>query len=209
MDGFIKRRFASALPLCVLASIAAGCSAESKLASNSDLSGGLWGVVIRSPAFRDMDPIPQKYTQEGENLSPPLQWSKGPNLVREWILIVQDPDAKNQEGYPLTHWSVFKIPANVHALPEGASTSIPYPQGRNYQGKDAYAGPKPPPGKAHRYFFQIFAVDEEQEIRPGEDRATVIRNFRGHVLSKGQLIGTYKAGGATDEKPHTGGQSGM
>jgi Raf kinase inhibitor-like YbhB/YbcL family protein len=176
-----------------------GCSSESKLASNSDLSGGLWTIAITSPAFEQEGMIPEKYTQYGQNISPPLQWGKGPSGVKEWVLIVQDPDAPGDEPY--LHWFVYRIPATTTQLPEGAAGvagasgnpgNSTLMQGKNYLGRIGYAGPKPPPGKAHRYFFQIFAVDTPQEWPQGVERSVARGKFQGHVLSKGVLVGQYK-----------------
>src|SRR5437867_3429960 len=125
MRGEIRRRFSATIAFCAVCAVCAmlglslaGCSAESKLASNSDLSGGLWGVALHSAAFKHMEAIPEKYTQEGMNLSPPLNWSKGPSLLKEWALIVEDADAKMPDGRPAAHWMVYKIPASVTELPE-------------------------------------------------------------------------------------------
>jgi Raf kinase inhibitor-like YbhB/YbcL family protein len=186
------RRFAGVVAACALVCMTmAGCSAEGKLASNSELSGGLWGIAIHSAAFKHMEAIPEKYTQDGMNLSPPLNWSKGPNLVKEWALIVEDADAKASDGRPIVHWMVYKIPASVTELPEGASRNLPYPQGKNYTGETGYAGPKPGGGKPHRYNFEIFALDTPQDWPPGATRATIRSRFEGHVLSKGVLVGLY------------------
>ena len=186
----MMRRLAGMAAVCVLGSVV-GCNAESKLASNSELAGGLWTVSIKSSAFKNSEAIPERYTQDGANMSPPLSWSKGPSGLKEWALIVQDPDAKTKEGYPETNWAVYKIPADVTELPEGASRTLKNPQGLNFNGEVGYAGPKPPPGKTHRYFFQLFALDTVQDIPNGADRATVKEKFKGHVLSQGLLIGTY------------------
>jgi Raf kinase inhibitor-like YbhB/YbcL family protein len=191
MQGFMWRGMGMAAVGCLLLFVGVGCSAEGKLAANSELSGGLWTVGVSSTAFKHGEAIPEKYTAEGMNISPPLKWSRGPSGLREWILVVQDADAKAKEGYPATHWAVFKIPANVTEFPEGASKSIKYPQGRNYLGEANYAGPNPPGGKVHRYYFQLFAVDADQDIPAGATREQVIKNFKGHVLSKGWLMGTY------------------
>lgn len=179
----------------VAAGLVAGCSAESKLASKSALSGGLWTVKVQSPAFKHEGEIPEKYTQEGMNVSPPLKWSAGPAGVKEWVVIVEDADNKvtggAEKGRPTLHWMVYGIPGNVHELPEGAASQVTYLQGKNYKGETGYAGPMPPPGKKHRYYFQVFALDSEQSFAPGMTRTQLAEKFKGNVLSKGQLIGTY------------------
>lgn len=180
--------------LILLLGVGGGCSLESKLASNSDLSGGLSAMQIRSPAFRDDHEIPKKFTAEGENISPPIRWSKGPSGVKEFLLIVEDVDAKtphDREGRPAVHWMVYNIPASVTELPEGASRGMTLPEGKNYLGDYAYAGPKPPKGKKHTYYFQIFALDTVQNFPPGLDRDGLAKLFVGNVLTKGVVTGTY------------------
>jgi Raf kinase inhibitor-like YbhB/YbcL family protein len=189
-----SRRIVLAALLAAAVVIAdAGCSASNKLAMNSDLTGGLYAISVSSPAFQNNGPIPERYTEDGMNLSPPLKWSKGPNLVKEWVVIVEDADARGDKGRPLVHWAIYRIPANVTELPEGASRNTTFTQGKNYQGESAYAGPQPPPGKLHHYYFEVFALDTEQDWPAGADRDTIRSMFKGHVLSKGMLIGTYQA----------------
>lgn len=172
-----------------------GCNAAGKLAINSDLTGGLYGLSVSSPAFANNSPIPERYTEDGMDLSPPLKWGKGPNLTKEFALIVEDADARGgKKGAPAVHWSVYRIPATLSELPEGASRNLLYPQGKNYLGESGYAGPNPPRGsKPHRYYFEVFALDTEQDWPAGADRDTIRSMFKGHVLSKGMLIGTYQA----------------
>ena len=173
--------------------VVGGCKSDLRLASRSALSGGMWTVKIQSSAFQDSQPIPAKYTQEGENLSPPLKWSKGPSGLKEWILIVEDADTRiDGDGNPAVHWMAYKIPGSVTELPEGAATAAKFAQGKNYLGENGYAGPIASE-KRHRYFFQIFAVDTEQTFAPGITRAELAKQLKGFVLSKGMLIGTYQS----------------
>ena len=194
----MRNTFLSGVVLVVAVACTAllgGCSAEGKLAENSELTGGLWTVKLESPAFKNAEEMPEKYTQDGLNVSPPLKWSGGPSGIKEWAIIVEDADASYKDGpmkgLPLTHWIIYKIPPHVTELPEGASTSTKFPQGKNYKGEIGWAGPKPPSGKKHRYYFQIFALDTEQDWSAGLDRKELGKSFKGVVLSKGHLVGTY------------------
>src|SRR5438309_1637547 len=94
--------------LVVLAAGAGGRSTDAKLASNGALSGGLWGMQISSPAIGNDNILPVKYTQDGQNISPPLQWSNGPSGTREFVLMVEDPDAPGDTPY--LHWFVYRMP---------------------------------------------------------------------------------------------------
>jgi phosphatidylethanolamine-binding protein (PEBP) family uncharacterized protein len=74
------------------------------------------GFVLSSPAFSNGQAIPAKYTCDGENLSPPLQWSGAPAGTRSFVLIIEDPDAPSGV---FRHWMVYNLPPEVTALPEG------------------------------------------------------------------------------------------
>lgn len=180
-----------------------GCSAEDKLLDRTDKFGGLWGVRITSSAFDNGQAIPKKYTQYGQNISPPLHWSKGPEQLKQWLLIMEDANKRvDNKGRPAVHWLVYKIPADVTSLPEGAaSNGLAYTQGRNYLNRQSYDGPKPPmDAEPHHYYFQIFALDTEQNFPPGLDRAQIIRRFKGHVLTTGELVGLYPPPKESDEE---------
>jgi len=119
---------------------------------------------LSSPAFAEGDTIPLKYVfngwgAEGENISPPLQWTGVPEGAQSLALTVYDPDAPTGSGF--WHWVIFNIPAGQSAFPEGATGSIAAPsiEGRTDWGAPGYGGPCPPPGApAHRYIFTLHAL---------------------------------------------------
>ncbi|MGE0402368.1 MAG: YbhB/YbcL family Raf kinase inhibitor-like protein [Kofleriaceae bacterium] len=147
---------------------------------------------LTSPAFRDGDEIPQKYTSDGANISPPLAWTDVPPGTRSLALIVDDPDAPDPDAPATTwvHWVVFDMPPsrkNLHedvgALPDGHV-------GINDWKRAAWGGPSPPIGR-HRYFFKLYALDRTLELsRP--TKAELERAMAGHILADATLIGTYK-----------------
>ncbi|MCD6341785.1 MAG: YbhB/YbcL family Raf kinase inhibitor-like protein [Thaumarchaeota archaeon] len=145
-----------------------------------------------STAFEDLERIPEKYTCEGLDVSPPLRWKGYPAETVSFVLIVEDPDAP---GGTFTHWIVYNIPSDVNELEEGASTMGKLPpgalQGRNDFGKIGYGGPCPPPGKAHRYVFKLYALDSMLDLGAGADRSDILKAIRGHVLAEASLTGLY------------------
>jgi Raf kinase inhibitor-like YbhB/YbcL family protein len=152
--------------------------------------------TLSSPAFAPNGPIPSKYTCEGADISPPLEWSGAPNGTRSFALIVDDPDApdpaKPQRVY--VHWVVYNIPGSTTSLPENASkTGLPpgAMQGTNDFGKQAYGGPCPPIGR-HRYFFKLYAIDTQLKGLVNPTKAQLESAIRGHTLDNTQLIGTYE-----------------
>ncbi|HLT36714.1 MAG TPA: YbhB/YbcL family Raf kinase inhibitor-like protein [Enhygromyxa sp.] len=151
-------------------------------------------MLLESPAFADGDSIPSKYTCEGEDISPPLRWSKLPEGTRSLALIVDDPDAPDPKAPKRTwvHWVLYDVPADATGLPEGAD---PLPvgtrEGLNDWDRIGYGGPCPPIGR-HRYFFKLYALDASLGALPEPSKAALEQAMAGHILAQTQLIGTYK-----------------
>ena len=154
-------------------------------------------IEVTSPAFKDGEAIPATYAAEQENISPPLAWSPGPENTRSYVLMLEDPDVG--ENAPFVHWMMYNIPADETALREGVpgQPRLMLPesalQGRNDRGSTGYFGMRPPEGDpAHHYHLQVFALDTELDLPHGASRAELLDAMRGHVLAKGQLVGTYQ-----------------
>lgn len=153
---------------------------------------GLWAsstnmaLHVFSPAFTEGQPIPEKYTCEGRNISPPLTWSGAPANTKSFAVIVDDPDAPS--GI-FTHRVLYDIPGKATELSEGSSGGGK--EGVNSFGKADYGGPCPPSG-THRYFFHLYALDTDSLSKAGLSKADVIRVMKGHILAEGQLMGTYR-----------------
>src|SRR2546423_525909 len=152
--------------------------------------------TIKSPAFAANGAMPSKYTCEGADISPPLEWSGAPDGTRSFALIVDDPDApdpaKPQRVY--VHWVVYDIPSSATKFPEnGAKTGLPSGalQGTNDFGKQTYGGPCPPIGR-HRYFFKLYALDTQLKGLKNPTKAQLEKAMQGHTLDNAQLIGTYQ-----------------
>jgi len=151
--------------------------------------------TISSPAFGPGDTIPMKFTGDGPDLSPPLEWTAPPGATKSLVLIVDDPDAPVGTW---VHWVLAGIPPDRRNLPEGVDPS-PKPaglggaaQGKNDFGKLGYGGPSPPRGPAHRYFFKLYALDTDLGLAPGVTKSQVEKAMKGHVLAEAQLMGRYQ-----------------
>jgi len=174
----------------VVSLIAVGCgSASRNLASNKELSGGLWSMRVTSPVLKEGQPIPQKYTADGENVSPPLKWSHGPSGTSEYILIVEDADSDRK--IPALHWMVYRLPLGTNELAENAAATGGLVQGRNYKGQIGYTGPETKKGNTHRYHFQVFALDQSLDLPPGATRQELGKALERGAIAKGELIATY------------------
>jgi len=149
-------------------------------------------MEISSVAFKNGASIPKQHTCDGPNISPPLQWSGVPDNSKSLALLVDDPDAP---GGTWVHWILFNIPPRATALPENIRKTRTIPNGARQGTNDfreiGYGGPCPPGGK-HRYFFKLFALDEELQLDPGSTRPDLERSMAGHILADTQLMGTYQ-----------------
>jgi Raf kinase inhibitor-like YbhB/YbcL family protein len=151
------------------------------------------GFRIESAAFKQGAFIPPRFSCSGENVSPPLKWMDPPAGARSFALIVDDPDAP---GGIWTHWVVFNLPAQTRALDENAPKQDKLPngalQGLNSFESVGYGGPCPPPGKAHRYFFRLYALNTVLRLQPRAPGEDILSALKGHTLGQAQLMGLFK-----------------
>jgi len=149
-------------------------------------------MKIESPSFAQAQPIPQKYTCDGGDVSPELRWSNAPQETKSYALIADDPDAP---AGIWVHWVLYNIPVKTNELPEGVpktATTAAGIQGLNDFKKIGYGGPCPPPGKPHRYFFKLYAMDTELPVKTGATKKDIEAAMQGHVLASAEVMGTYQ-----------------
>ena len=150
-------------------------------------------MQVTSSAFKQEAMIPKQYTGEGKDVSPPLAWSGVPAGVMSFALICDDPDAPRKD--PWVHWVIFNLPADTKDLAEGISGTSRLPagakEGKNDFGKIGYGGPMPPPGKPHRYYFKLYALDRMLDLKEGSTKRQVEEAIEDHILAEGQLMGRY------------------
>ena len=153
-------------------------------------------MKIASTAFADGQPIPAKYSGEGQNASPPLSWSNPPPGAVSAGLIVDDPDAPRPQ--PWVHWVIYNLPPEG-SLPEGVpgAARLDNPagaiQGVNTGNKTGYQGPYPPKGHGvHHYHFKLYALDGRLDAKPGLTKDQLLKAMEGHILAQAELVGTYE-----------------
>lgn len=150
-------------------------------------------MQITSPAFREGEPIPPRYTGDGADVSPPLCWSGLPANTRCLALICEDPDAPKGTW---VHWVVYDLPAGTTGLPEALPAGDTLPDGTRQGMTDfkrtGYGGPAPPPGQPHRYFFRLYALDVGLGLPVRATREALLRAMRGHILAEAALMGVYQ-----------------
>jgi len=151
-------------------------------------------LILTSGAFTAGGVIPAKHSCDGADISPSLAWSGTPPGTVALALIADDPDAP---AGTWVHWVLFNLPGSLTALPEGVAKTDQLAdfggalQGRNDFRRVGYGGPCPPPGKPHRYFFKLYALDAALPLKAGATKQEVERAMRGHVLAEAALMGTY------------------
>jgi Raf kinase inhibitor-like YbhB/YbcL family protein len=163
--------------------------------------GAVQVMTLASPAWRDGAEIPAAYTQAGDDMSPPLQWSGAPEGVASYVIIVHDADAAIGNGTDdILHWMLWNIPPTVSSLHEHAPSMAQLPDGTrqisatgpNYRGPGA-----PASGPAHHYVFELFALDTMLDVSavgasPPNTRAAVVAAMAGHIRGKAVYSGLYK-----------------
>lgn len=146
-------------------------------------------MEIKSEAFSNGGMIPGKYTCEGPNISPPLQFSNIPEGTKSLVLMIEDPDA---EAKPWVHWMVFNIPPDSKGFEEN-SIATGAQQGLCNGNTLGYEGPCPPEN-AHTYLFKLYAVDQMLPAGPTPDRKKVLEQIQGHTIDEAVLEGRYEKG---------------
>ena len=148
---------------------------------------------LQSGDFANGAEIPKQFTCSGEDRSPELEWKGAPAGTRTFALIVDDPDAPVGTW---VHWVIFNIPASAHGLHGGFEKKDQLAdgtrQGQNDFRKIGYNGPCPPPGKPHRYFFKLYALNAELSLRPGATKGDLEQAMKGHILGQAEWMGRYQ-----------------
>ncbi|TWE28933.1 hypothetical protein FHX69_1602 [Prauserella muralis] len=146
------------------------------------------GLELRSAAFTDNTLIPDRYSRQGGNVSPPLEWNRVPDGTEELALVCEDPDAP---GGTFGHLVLTGIDPEQTGVPEGQLPDGAVP-GRNGFGNLGWDGPQPPVGDdEHRYFFKLYAADRPLGLGEGASAEDVHAAVDGHTLATGTLVGLF------------------
>lgn len=148
-------------------------------------------MKLESTAFSANQLIPVTYTCDGADRSPPLSWDTPPPHTQSLVLICDDPDAPRQTW---VHWVLFNLPPDLRYLPTGIPHEPQLSNGGVHGITDfrrlGYGGPCPP-GGTHRYFFKLYALDIQLDLKPGASKAEVETAMQGHILAHAELMGRY------------------
>jgi Raf kinase inhibitor-like YbhB/YbcL family protein len=180
----LQRQLALAIFLCI---IIGG-------ALNASLSSGENNVAltISSKSFTNGGDIAKKFTCDGEDVSPELSWNGAPAGTKSFALLSDDPDAPVGNW---NHWTLWNAPPESRGLPEGTKKVAQLPdgtqQGLNDFPKVGYNGPCPPPGKPHRYYFKLFALDAKLTLKQNSGKRDLETAMKGHILAQAEWMGRY------------------
>jgi hypothetical protein len=148
-------------------------------------------LKLTSSAFGHEQQIPQRFTCDGQDVSPPLQWADAPAGTRSFALICDDPDAP---GGTWVHWIIYNIPGDFAELSDsvisGRDIEGGINQGLNSWGKVSYGGPCPPRG-THRYFFRLYALDTMLDLKGPVDKERLLTEMEEHIVAEAELMGKY------------------
>jgi Raf kinase inhibitor-like YbhB/YbcL family protein len=153
-------------------------------------------MKLTSPAFANRAEIPSKYTCEGADRSPPLQWSELPAGSKSLALVIDDPDAPDPASPKTTwsHWILYNLPAQPGGLAEAIAPSALPPgtlEGLNDWRSTGYRGPCPPIGR-HRYVHKLYALGTVLPDLHKPTRAVLLKAMEGHILAEAEWFGNYQ-----------------
>ena len=184
-----RRTLGLGLIACALSLVSCGREAREGGAQTNGVEK--MTLKLTSAAFEEGGAIPQQYTCDGRDVSPPLAWASVPDDARTLALVCDDPDAPRGTW---VHWVVYNIPATARELAEGVpaieNLENGARQGANDFRKIGYGGPCPPSG-THRYYFHLYALDADLNLPSGATKDQLLKAVEGHVLAEGQLMGRY------------------
>jgi Raf kinase inhibitor-like YbhB/YbcL family protein len=165
---------------------------------------GVQVMTLATTAWADGASIPVKYTQAGEQASPPLAWSNVPDGVASFVLLVHDVDGAVGNGTDdILQWLLWNMPASARSLPEHVPQASQMPDGTRQISATGpyYRGPgAPSAGPPHHYVFELFALDVASidvpavGASPALTRAAVVAAMAGHVRGKAVYVGLFKRG---------------
>jgi Raf kinase inhibitor-like YbhB/YbcL family protein len=156
-------------------------------------------IVVTSPKLESGEPMPRDYTPDGRNVSPPLSWSGLPAGTKELAVVCADFGAGAPP--PWVHWIIYNIPATAKGLPEELpiDPASPMPveikgaaQGLNSWRRPIYRGPAPPVGTTHIYYFTVYALDADLDLKSNLTRTELLEAMEGHIIGRGELVPTFE-----------------
>jgi len=188
-----KVLFISIIVLGIFLLVNTNCKKSSEAESlpgtdNIDPMEQLKTLIVTSTAFAHGETIPQRYTCDGENLSPPLHWDNVPAGTQSFAVVIYD------ESWAFVHMVLFDLQPDITGLPEDINNNLPAGArfGKNNTRINGYYGPCPSPGDSNKYYFFVYALDTVLNLSSDTDRIRLMNAMDGHILAWGELLGIYR-----------------
>lgn len=187
-----QRRYNAVLTSAVLLFCSCSPKPSAPAQPNSPKEGNTMKFTLLSTAFTNGSEIARPCTCDADDRSPDLSWSGAPANTKSFALIVDDPDAP---AGTWTHWLIWNIPPKATLLPGDVPRTPTLDNGARQGVNDfhriGYGGPCPPPGKPHRYFFKLYALNVQLDLKPGASKSDLEATLKPHILAQTHLMGTY------------------
>jgi Raf kinase inhibitor-like YbhB/YbcL family protein len=190
-------RRALVVAVVALVAVTGGCSDDGRdlaeprddqtttLPTTSTTATGLAPMAFSSPAFRAGEAIPERFTCDGQDISPPLAWSDIPAGAVELAVVMSDPDANG-----FVHWVLAGVDAGVTGLEEGTVPDGAV-QARNDAGETGWSGPCPPSG-THTYVFTLYALPEPAALDPSVGPLDAAADVQEAAIATATFSATYQ-----------------
>ena len=155
---------------------------------NIDPMERLKTLIVTSTEFAYGEKIPQRYTCDGENISPPLHWENVPAGTQSFAVVMFD------DSVGFVHMVLFNLPPDITSLPEGISSHLPAGAqfGKNDSLVIGYFGPCPWGGSSNNYYFYVYALDTLLNLNSDTDRRRMMNAMDGHIIAWGELLGIFR-----------------
>jgi Raf kinase inhibitor-like YbhB/YbcL family protein len=160
------------------------------LALHAAAQGPAGTLKIASPAFKNGEMIPAKYSCDADKVNPALEFSGVPASAKSLALIIDDPDVPKTlvPTGEFVHWLVWDIAPTSKGIPEADKSAAT--MGLNGTGKPGYY-PMCPPDREHRYFFKLYALDKMLGGAKITNKAELLAAMQGHIVGQAELMGRY------------------
>ena len=186
--------------ILTMAGLAAATTAFAQAPAAAPAAPPAPAMVLTIPGWPDGDPIPVKFTQAGEQVSPEMKWTNVPKGTVSFLVHMHDPDvARNKTTEDQAHWVVWNIPGTATGLPENVAKGADLPDGSHQISASGpqYRGPgAPASGPPHHYTFEVYALDTKLDVTVTADafetRTAVMKAAQGHILGKAVYVGLFR-----------------
>lgn len=164
-------------------------------ATETEATTSMPDLQFRPTAFEAGETIPERFTCDGEDSSPPLAIEGVNEEAESLAIVVDDPDAPSGT---FTHWLLWNVPADTTELPEDVATTETIEeldgarQGTNDFGEVGYRGPCPPKGDdPHTYHFTLYALGDPIRVGAGAKREETLEAIEDVQVGKTEFTAPY------------------